>query len=75
MSWRTTSAIVITVAVAAILAYDAVAYYVAGQPSTISAVLRIHPIVPFLGGLLVGHLWFRGDPPKAFRWFHNNSTD
>jgi hypothetical protein len=59
---RTITRIIILSTVVLWIAYDIFVYLIYGNPATESAVIATisfyHPYIPFLAGLLCGHLFF-----------------
>ena len=62
MNSKTITTAILLVTLAILLLYDAVAVYWFGYPGTISIVVyeasKNWPIIPFLAGIVCGHLFF-----------------
>lgn len=61
MNYKLITTIIIIAAVVGLVAWDIVAYFKGGGDATISELIWVwskdYPFIPFLGGVLVGHLW------------------
>lgn len=66
MNWIRVTKILLASLFVALVVYDIAACYFGGVESTISRVTlawaKNNPIIPFFGGVIVGHVWWAQHP-------------